>query len=420
LLFAKERTLPRTREYPRIIPVDAGGIQGFLVIDSTVNNMSAGGVRLKRGLNAGELARLARVMTLKYGFLGLPCGGAKAGLDAGGDLGPEKRAAVFAAFGRALAPFIRGWGFRPGQDLGTTPEDIGRMLQAAGIGHAAAADLSPGAAFTGLSVAVTAVAAARFLGLAPERLSFVIAGFGRVGSAVARELVGRKCSLVGVSTLKGALYDPDGLDLARLLELRQRLGDGLVDAYPGPGRMSAAALLEVATDLLCPCANSDVVNEANAGAVRARIVCPGANLPLTDAAEKILNEREILCLPDFVANCGGVLGPTMLSAGLAEGYVRAFMETRLEQKVIALLAESRHSGAPLAPIARRSAGENFSRVRAKARRWRWLMGVARLGDYFRRRRWISRRLSAACTRGYFEKWILTPEPAAAHEGSERA
>ena len=96
------------------------------------------------------------------------------------------------------------------------------------------------------------------------------------------------------------------------------------------------------------------------------------------------------------------------------------METRLEQKVIALLAESRQSGAPLAPIARRSAGENFSRVRAKARRWRWLMGVARLGDYFRRRRWISRRLSAACTRGYFEKWILTPEPAAAHEGSERA
>ncbi|MCX6556775.1 MAG: hypothetical protein NTW95_05000 [Candidatus Aminicenantes bacterium] len=404
--------MAQTTAHPRTIIVNADGIQGFLVVDSTVNGMSAGGVRLKRGLGAEELGRLARVMTHKYGFLGLPCGGAKAGLDAGDDLGPERRATVFSAFGRELAPFLRGWGFRPGQDLGTTPEDIGHMLRAAGIGHVAAADLSPSAAYTGLSVAVAAIAAARFLGLAPERLSFIIAGFGRVGSAVARELVDRSCRLIGVSTRQGALYDPRELDLARLLELQQRHGDGLVDFYPGPERMSAAGLLEVATDILCPCGNSDVVNEANAGAVRARIVCPGANLPLTDAAEKILNERGILCLPDFVANCGGVLGPTMLSAGLTDDTVRAFMETRLTQKVVALLVESKRSPVPLGEIARRSAQGDFDRVREKARRFRWLMGAARLGDYFRRRHWVSRRLSAVVTRRYFEKMILANEPPA--------
>lgn len=398
--------------YPRTIPVNAGGIQGFLVIDSTVNGVSAGGVRFKRGLTAGELGRLARVMTLKYGFLGLPCGGAKAGLDGGDDLPPERRAAVFTAFGRALAPLIRGWGFRPGQDLGTTPEDIGCMLQGAGIGHVLAADLSPGAAYTGLSVAVAAMAAARFLGLVPELMSFIIAGFGRVGSAVARELVFRRSRLVGISTRQGALYDPQGLDLERLLELQQRHGDGLVDFYPGPERMSAAGLLAVATDLLCPCGNPDVITVTNAGAVKARIVCPGANLPLTDAAKKILDERGILCLPDFVANCGGVLGPTMLSAGLDATAVRAFIETRLAQKVAALLVESKRSGVPFGAIARRSAQESFNRVRAEARPFRRLMGAARLGDYFRRRRWVFRRLSAAFTRGYFEKRVLAIEPPA--------
>jgi len=394
--------------HPRTIPVNADGIQGFLVVDSTVNGVSAGGVRLMPGLSAGELSQLARVMTLKFGFLGLPCGGAKAGLAAGDDLDPERRAAVFTAFGRALAPVIRSWEFRPAQDLGTTPEDIGHMLRAAGLKRFVADDLSQGSAYTGLSVAVAAAQAARSLGLDPLRLTFVIAGFGRVGSAAARELVGRGCRLVGLSTLKGALYRRQGLDLELLLQLRQRHGPDLVNAYSAADRMTVAELLRSGTDILCPCGGSFPIDGANANGVQARIVCPGANLPLTDAAEKILDEKGIVCLPDFVANCGGVLGPTMLSAGLSGDYVRAFMEKRLARKVEALLAASARTKTPPGEIARRSAEEDFIRVRDAARRFRWLMGAARLGERLYRWQSIPRRFSAVVTRGYFEKKILAP------------
>lgn len=398
-------------EYPRTISVEAEGFHGFLVIDSAVNGMSAGGVRLKPDLTAEELGLLARVMTLKFGFLGLPCGGAKAGLDIAGPLGPDERAAVFTAFGRALAPLIRTWGFRPGQDLGTMPEDISQMLRGAGVRPFESGALALGSAYTGLSVAIAADQAFRMQARYSDRMSFAIAGFGRVGSAVAREMVHRGSRLVGISTVQGALYDPQGLDLALLQKLQRQHGDGLVSAYGSADRITPGLLLEAGVDVLCPCGGPFAIDDANAARIRARIICPGANLPMTDAAEKILGARGIVCVPDFIANCGGVLGPTMLSSGLPADVVREFMQRRLTRRVAEIMAAAAQNRVPLGEWARSEAAQGFDRVRVEARRYRRWMGLARLGNYFFQKRWIPRRLAAAFARGYFEKKILlAPRP----------
>lgn len=396
--------MPNRREYPRTISADVNGFRGYLVIDSTVNGVSAGGVRLKPGLTAGELGRLARVMTLKFGFLGLPCGGAKAGLDIAGPLGPDERAAVFAAFGHALAPLIRTWEFRPGQDLGTMPEDISQMCRGAGVRPFESGAL--GSAYTGLSVAIAADQAVRSQDRRSDRMSFAVAGFGRVGSAVACEMVLQGSRLVGISTAQGALYNPQGLDLALLRKLQRQHGDDLVSAYKTADRITPGMLLEADSDVLCPCGGPFAIDDANAARIRAGIICPGANLPMTDAAEKILAARGIVCVPDFIANCGGVLGPTMLSTGLPADMVREFMHRRLTRRIAEIMAAAAQNRIPLGEWARVEAQREFDRIRVEARRYRRWMGLARLGNYFFQRQWIPRRLAAAFARGYFEKKIL--------------
>lgn len=109
-----------------------GSPVGFLAVDSTVAGRACGGLRLAPGVDEAEVRVLARSMTLTYGFLGLPQGGAKAGVRGDPEAPEEERRALLRAFGRAIAPLLRARLYTPGPDMGTTNEDIRQMLAAAG------------------------------------------------------------------------------------------------------------------------------------------------------------------------------------------------------------------------------------------------------------------------------------------------
>jgi glutamate dehydrogenase (NAD(P)+) len=132
-----------------------------------------------------------------------------------------------------------------------------------------------------------------------------IQGFGAVGAAAAKRFADLGALVVAVSSVHGALHDPDGLDVPRLLALRETLGDAAVGEY---GRvLPLGKELLAPCDVLVPAATQDVIDKDWAGRINAGMVVEGANLPTTAAAQEVLAARGITVVPDFIANAGGII-----------------------------------------------------------------------------------------------------------------
>jgi glutamate dehydrogenase (NAD(P)+) len=400
---------------PGTVVVEAGspgGALGFVCIDSTINGRARGGLRLMPDVSARELELLARAMTLKYGFLGLPQGGAKGGVVGNPDAGPDERTETLLRFARAAAPILASRVYTPDADMGTTGPDIQRML--AGIGVRLARREHRGTRsglYTAATVFESARAAAAAQGVRVDAARVAIEGFGNVGGPLAGMFVQAGARVVAVSTRSGGVLNPGGLDIAALRA--RMLRDGEPAAFAG-GRgdlgdfgelIEPAALKRLPVEIFCPCARHDSVGEDDAAAITARVVSCGANGPVTPAAEQRLWDLGILCVPDFVANAGGVLGGTMEFAGWRPGEILAFVGRRFGPRVASLVGEARRTGRPLRLVAEDIARERFNLVkRAAERRSRARRGVeAALAAY--REGWVPGRVVRRLSAGYFRHCV---------------
>ncbi|MFI0449297.1 Glu/Leu/Phe/Val dehydrogenase [Actinomadura sp. 6N118] len=287
------------------------GMKGVLVIDNTARGMGKGGMRMSPTVTVTEVARLARVMTYKWAGVDLFFGGAKAGIVA--DPASPDKEAILRAFVRALSKEIPHQ-YVVGLDMGLTERDaaivqdeLGDRGAAVGTPHALGGMPYDELGVTGFGVAEVTDAAAQEIGLPLEGARVVIQGFGAVGHAAARRLVELGAIVVAVSTVRGGLYDPNGLDVARLLKLRAEAGDELIREYGSGTYLEPGAELLTPAEILIPAALQDVIDEQVAARLDARIVIEGANLPTTPAARNVLAGRGITVVPDFVANAGGVV-----------------------------------------------------------------------------------------------------------------
>jgi glutamate dehydrogenase (NAD(P)+) len=158
---------------------------------------------------------------------------------------------------------------------------------------------------TGRGVMYQILSAFKTLGMGVDDVSVAVQGFGKVGGSVAKLLHDQGCRIIAVSDLSGGIYNGRGLDPeAVALYVRER---GSVDGFPGGDAITNADLLALDVDVLVPAALEGVINESNVDAVRARLIAEGANGPTTPAADRALNERKILIIPDVMANAGGVV-----------------------------------------------------------------------------------------------------------------
>lgn len=287
------------------------GMRGVLVIDNTARGMGKGGTRMSTTVSVGEVARLARNMTWKWAGVDLFYGGAKAGIFA--DPTAKSKEAVLRAFVRALRNEVpEEYVF--GLDVGLTEADAAIMLDeiggragAVGTPHALGGLPYDQLGVTGYGVAESADAAAQSVGLATGSLSVSIQGFGAVGAATAKRLAELGATIVAISTSRGGIHNPNGLDVATLLELRDQYGDGLVDRYSDAKPLELGAELSVTADILVPAALQDVIDADLARTLPAKIVVEGANLPSSAEAQQLLFDRGITVVPDFIANAGGVV-----------------------------------------------------------------------------------------------------------------
>lgn len=318
-----------------------GRTLGFVVIDSTIGGRARGGLRMVPDVTELELREAARSMTLKYGLLGLPQGGAKAGLTGDPDAPEEERRRTLLAFGRAVEPLLGARAYVPDADLGIAAPDVRWMMRALNL-PVGRRDWR--ANRSGDYTAVSCVAAARATlergGGRVRDCRVAIEGFGSVGSSVARRLAREGARIVAISTSRGALYATDGLDVAHLLTLAARHGSRVVEAYPGAEQLGRDELLRLPVDLLCPCARFQSLHSRNQAFVQARAIVPGANNPISTDAEEQLRARGVLCVPDFIANSGGVLGGTLEFAGVRGARIEKAIDGYIGPLVSGLLQRS--------------------------------------------------------------------------------
>jgi len=323
------------------------GVEAFVVVDNVALGPAIGGVRMRPDVTPGEVARLARAMTVKNALAGLPHGGGKAGISA-----PSLPAAgherVMRAFARAIQQFTD---YIPGPDMGTSEtsmayvrDEIGRAVGLPAVLGGVPLD-ELGATGFGLAACADVLSEAKLLDLDGARV--VIQGFGAVGWHAARLLAERGATIIAVSDSRGASWNPGGLDIAALRG--HKVSAGPVAEFPGGTAVPRDDIIGLDCELLVPAAQPDVVTTDNAGKISARVILEGANIPVTVQAEAQLSERGVLCVPDVVANAGGVICAAAEYRGA--GHAEAFTEIgeKIRDSMAELLDRLQHG--PMTPRA---------------------------------------------------------------------
>ncbi len=317
------------------------GLRAILVLDNTACGPAIGGARMAPDATVEECFRLARAMTMKNAAAGLPHGGGKSVVIA--DHRTVDREPLMRAFARAIEPFAD---YIVGPDMGTDErcmawvrDEIGRAVGLpAAIGGIPLDEIGA----TGFGVAIAAEVAERFAGLSLAGARVAIQGFGSVGRHAARHLAERGAAIVAVSDSRGAVACRDGLDVEALLAHKGE--SGAVAGAPGGTAVERDALAGCDCDVLVPAARPDFIHEGNVASVRARLIVPGANIPATAEAERMLHERGILVVPDFIANAGGVICGSVEYHGGDRDDAFAAIEARVRSNTEAVLERATSAG----------------------------------------------------------------------------
>jgi len=289
-----------------------------------------GGIRYSLSVNENEVKALAALMTYKCAIVEAPFGGAKGGIRIDrrnySDAELERITRRY-TFELLKKNFIGPGVDVPAPDYGTSSVEMawiadtymsltagelnsfacvtGKPVAQGGI--RGRAEATGRGVYFGIVEAVSIAEDMKPLGLATglEGKRAVVQGLGNVGYHVARFLEQGGAMIVGLAEYEGAIHDPKGLDVEKVMAHRAETGSLL--GFPGATDLpSSAACLELECDILVPAALENQITRDNAERVRAKIIAEAANGPTTASADRILKKKGVLVLPDTYLNAGGV------------------------------------------------------------------------------------------------------------------
>ena len=322
-----------------------GALRSIVVVDNVAIGPAIGGIRMAPDVTVEECVRLARAMTLKNAAAGLAHGGGKAVIVGDPTMPPARKEGVIRAFAAAIATLED---YIPGPDMGTNEtcmawikDEIGRAVGLpAELGGIPLDEI--GATGYGLAAAIEVAQPFCHVDIAGARLA--VQGFGAVGMHAARFLVEKGAKLVGAADSRGAVCDPAGLDVSRLVELRAERKS--VSEYSGGRKLERDQIVDLDCDIWIPAARPDVLHADNVKRLKAKLVAQGANIPATAEAERILHERGILSLPDFIANAGGVICAAVEYHGGTKAAAFEVIREKISANTRAVLEKSKATGMP--------------------------------------------------------------------------
>ena len=291
---------------------------GYRVQYNTARGPAKGGLRWHPDETMDTVRALSAWMTWKTAVVDLPLGGGKGGVTCNPkELSATEKERLARAYIRAVGRSIGDRNDVPAPDVYTTPEIMGWMLDEyetlVGQHQPGVITGKPlplgGSAGRGDATARGGVYVTREAGRALEMeltdQTMAIQGFGNAGQHAAllgAELLGMK--LVACSDSQGGIYNPRGINAKAVVEHKNRTGS--LEGLPGVDRITNEQLLELDVRVLFPAALENAITEANAARIKAKIVCELANGPTTPEADRILFDKGVFVLPDFLANAGGV------------------------------------------------------------------------------------------------------------------
>lgn len=275
-----------------------------------------GGVRFHPDVNVEEVKALSMWMTMKCGITNLPFGGGKGGVICDPrEMSNLELERLSRGYVKAISQFVGPASDIPAPDVYTNPQVMSWMMdeyskinRSNAFAFITGKPLSLGgsqgrnrATALGAVITIEEAAKRRNMSIAGSRVA--IQGFGNAGSFIAKILHDKGAKIVAISESRGALYDPNGLDIESLIELKAQHGrvTPLFDEV-----IPNEKLFEIDCDILIPAALSNQINKENAHLIKANIVAEAANGPTTPEATKILTDRDVLIIPDVLASAGGV------------------------------------------------------------------------------------------------------------------
>ncbi|QDU80325.1 Glutamate dehydrogenase [Polystyrenella longa] len=289
---------------------------GYRIQHNSARGPMKGGLRYHHEVNESEVLSLATLMTWKTAVVNIPYGGAKGGISVNvKDLTQGEKDRLTRKFVDVIHDMVGPDKDIPAPDMGTNAQVMAWFMNQYSKFHG----YNP-ACVTGKPVELHGSegreeATGRGVVSLTERLldkckqnfqgsTFAIQGFGNVGSFAARRIEELGGKVVAVSDVSGGIWNPEGLDVMKLIDYAKDTGS--ISNFPGTDPIDNDALLASEVDVLIPAALGGVITSDNASTIRAKFIIEAANAPVTPEADEIFAHKGIIVLPDILANAGGV------------------------------------------------------------------------------------------------------------------
>ena len=299
---------------------DSGGVEvltGYRVLHNRARGPAKGGIRFDLGVTLDEVKALAAWMTWKCAVVNIPFGGAKGGVVCEpSQLSNAELERITRRYTSAIIETLGPDSDVPAPDVNTNERVMAWVMDTYSmhVRHTVTAvvtgkPVEMGGSLgrreaTGRGCMQVTREALRKLRMPIEGTRVVVQGFGNVGSVAADMMERQGMKIIAVSDKSGGVYNPKGLKVRDLLEhVRQQR---FLSEYKGADHLSNEDLLTLDCEVLVPAALENVINSHNAAAIKARIICEGANGPTSAGADRILDEKGVFVIPDILANAGGV------------------------------------------------------------------------------------------------------------------
>ena len=302
------------------IELDNGTIahfEGYRVQHNTSRGPGKGGVRFHQDVTLSEVMALSAWMSVKNAAVNVPYGGAKGGIRVDPKtLSRGELERMTRRYTSEIGIIIGPTKDIPAPDVNTNEQIMAWMMDTYSMNEGSTATgvvtgkpVELGGSLgrrdaTGRGVFTVGQEAARRIGLDINHARIAVQGFGNVGGVAARLFAEAGAKVVAVQDHGGSIYREAGLDVPMLLAHVARVGT--VAGFAGAEVLANDLFWEVDCDVLIPAALEQQINERNAGRIKARMIIEGANGPTTPEADDILHDRNVLVLPDVIANAGGV------------------------------------------------------------------------------------------------------------------
>lgn len=311
-----------TKEIIVHIPVqlDDGRLEvftGYRVQHSVARGPGKGGIRFAPDVTLDEIRALASWMTWKCAVVNIPFGGSKGGVVCDPNvLSNGELERITRRYTAELIEFLGPERDVPAPDVNTNDQVMAWIMDTYSmhVRHTTTAvvtgkpmDLGGSRGrveATGRGCMIVTLKALERFGMDPGSARVVIQGFGNVGGMAAKLMSRAGFKIIAIIEYDGAVYNPKGLDIQALMDHRKETGSILHFAEAENMNRDEAFFLEC--EVLLPAATENVITSQNAGRLRCKILCEGANGPTTSFADEILRGKKIFVIPDILANAGGV------------------------------------------------------------------------------------------------------------------